>query len=190
MVGHHDLASEILAASSAADEAAGNDPLSDVLRMVKLTGALFFLVDASSPWGVNVPAASCFRAADFSPCTTCHFLPYRHRRPRRGRVPGQPPVRFAAGDVIVFPHGDPYAMLSAPGEAAELEDEGRSISFAPWQPGSCPSWSLKAAVATSAPGSCAASSAAMRVRSIHCSPRSQASCACAAGRRSHDLWTA
>ena len=38
----------------------GGDPLSDVLRTVKLTGALFFLVDASSPWGVEVPPAGVF----------------------------------------------------------------------------------------------------------------------------------
>ena len=37
--------------------AAGKDPLSEVLRTVKLTGALFFLIDATSPWGVEVPHA-------------------------------------------------------------------------------------------------------------------------------------
>ena len=38
----------------------GKDPLSEVLRTVKLTGALFFLVDATSPWGVEVPHARTF----------------------------------------------------------------------------------------------------------------------------------
>ena len=33
----------------------GADPLSDVLRNVKLSGALFFVVDASTPWCVDVP---------------------------------------------------------------------------------------------------------------------------------------
>ena len=36
----------------------GADPLSDVLRVVKLTGAVFHLVDASFPWGVEIPPAS------------------------------------------------------------------------------------------------------------------------------------
>jgi hypothetical protein len=35
----------------------GTDPLSDVLRMVKLTGAVFHLVEASFPWGVEIPPA-------------------------------------------------------------------------------------------------------------------------------------
>jgi hypothetical protein len=34
------------------------DPLSDVLRTVKLKGALFFMIDATSPWCVAVPRAS------------------------------------------------------------------------------------------------------------------------------------
>ena len=38
----------------------GKDPLSEVLRTVKLTGALFFLVEATSPWGVEVPHAGVF----------------------------------------------------------------------------------------------------------------------------------
>ena len=38
----------------------GKDPLSEVLRTVKLTGALFFLVDATSPWGVEVAHAGVF----------------------------------------------------------------------------------------------------------------------------------
>jgi hypothetical protein len=40
----------------------GSDPLADVLRNIRLTGALCFLVDASAPWGVEVPAAETFRA--------------------------------------------------------------------------------------------------------------------------------
>jgi AraC-like DNA-binding protein len=36
-------------------------------------------------------------------------------------VPGEPAVRFAAGDVIVFPHGDPYAMRSTPDEPSDVE---------------------------------------------------------------------
>ena len=48
------------AGSAAAGNPAANDPLSDVLHSLKLTGALFFLVDATSPWCVDVPAAGTF----------------------------------------------------------------------------------------------------------------------------------
>jgi AraC-like DNA-binding protein len=95
---HHDPQTVNLAAPSETEQPA-NDPLSDVLRMVKLTGALFFLVDASSPWGEGWAS-----------------------------VPGAHPVRFAAGDVIVFPRGDAYAMLSAPEGPADLEP-GAALEF-------------------------------------------------------------
>ena len=39
-----------LAPESVAAASASADALSDVLRTVRLTGALFFLVDASAPW--------------------------------------------------------------------------------------------------------------------------------------------
>jgi AraC-like DNA-binding protein len=140
MGGRHDRASESLAArsvvppelaqsspmlapESAAGESAAHDPLSDVLRMVKLTGALFFLVDASSPWCVQVPHASVF--APIILPRARHVISYHIATEGSGwaGVPGDPPVRFAAGDVLVFPHGDPYAMLSAPGEPPELGPE-------------------------------------------------------------------
>lgn len=77
MSGHHDRTSGSLAASSivpmhgaqvpsaaqpvtAPTEAPAGDPLSDVLRTVKLNAALFFVVDASSPWSIAVPHASAF----------------------------------------------------------------------------------------------------------------------------------
>jgi hypothetical protein len=34
------------------------DPLSDVLRVVRLTGAYVYLVEASRPWSVRAAAAS------------------------------------------------------------------------------------------------------------------------------------
>jgi AraC-like DNA-binding protein len=37
-------------------------------------------------------------------------------------------VRFAAGDIIVFPHGDPYAMVSRPGGQVEF-DAAASLEF-------------------------------------------------------------
>lgn len=104
-------------------EAAGKDPLSEVLRTVKLTGALFFLVDATSPWGVDVPQARDFGAIILP--TAQHVVSYHIILQGTGyaSVPGGAPVRFDAGDIIVFPHGDPYAMLSQPGQAPELTSE-------------------------------------------------------------------
>ncbi|HJS38586.1 MAG TPA: AraC family transcriptional regulator [Burkholderiales bacterium] len=138
MAVRHDAASAKLAQPSVANDPAAGDPLSDVLRAVKLSGALFFLVDASSPWGVKVPTAS-----DFSPIIlprARHVVSYHVVTEGEGwaSVPGAPPVRFAAGDVIVFPHGDPYAMLSAPGGPAEFDFDGALDFFRAMAAGQLP----------------------------------------------------
>ena len=103
-----------------AGEAAGKDPLSEVLRTVKLTGALFFLIDATSPWGVEVP-----HAREFAPIIlpgAQHVISYHIALKGAGyaSIPGMAPVRFEAGDIVVFPHADPYSMLSTPGQAPEM----------------------------------------------------------------------
>jgi AraC-like DNA-binding protein len=112
----------------AAAETAGKDPLSEVLRTVKLSGALFFLVDATSPWGVDVPPARAF--AHIILPGVQHVVSYHIVLQGSGyaSVPGMDPVRFAAGDIIVFPHGDPYAMLSAPGGTPDMTPES-SLGF-------------------------------------------------------------
>lgn len=96
------------------------DPLSDVLRTVKLQGALFFLVDASDPWCVDVPAAQSF-ARIILPRAR-HVVSYHIVVDGTGlaSVPGVQPVRFETGDIIVFPHADPYVIASAEGVAPEL----------------------------------------------------------------------
>lgn len=99
---------------------AGRDPLSEVLRTVKLTGALFFMVDATSPWGVEVP-----RAGQFGPIIlprAQHVVSYHIALQGAGyaSIPGVPPMPFTAGDIIVIPHGDAYAMLSRPGDPPEF----------------------------------------------------------------------
>ena len=131
----HDRASELLAAASALQpelegasamlaaapaEHAASDPLSDVLRMVKLSGALFFVVDASSPWGMEVPASSEF-ASIILPHAR-HVISYHVVTQGSGWVtgPASRPFQFGAGDVIVFPQGDSYAMQSAPDCRPEL----------------------------------------------------------------------
>jgi len=138
MRSHHDPGSGSLARPSeggapetaAAEPSApmGRDPLADVLNSVKLTGALFFLVDATSPWCVEVPKAREF--AGFILPRAQHIVSYHVVIEGRGfaSVPGADPVAFEAGDIIVFPHADPYLMLSAPGVPPEL-DAGQTLQF-------------------------------------------------------------
>lgn len=103
-----------------ADDAFFPDPLSDVLKTVRLTGALFFLVDATSPWCVDVPHAGAFSRVLLPRAQ--HIVSYHVvvRGSGIAGVPGHDPVPIEAGDVIVFPHGDPYVMQSGLGVPPEL----------------------------------------------------------------------
>ena len=101
------------------------DPLSDVLRTVRLTGGLFFLVDASAPWVVEVPVAEAFRPILLPDAQ--HMISYHvvtQGSCWAALADGGSPVRLEAGDVVLFPHGDPYVMSSVPGmRAAEPVEE-------------------------------------------------------------------
>jgi AraC-like DNA-binding protein len=107
---------------------AESDPLSDVLRTVRLRGALFFLVDATTPWCVDVPAARHF--ADIILPSARHVVSYHVAVEGTGLagVPGMAETQFGAGDIIVFPHGDPYVMASDRGVVPEL-DRAATIQF-------------------------------------------------------------
>ena len=98
-----------------------SDLLSDVLRAVKLTGALFFAVDAAHPWGVDVPRAD--RIAPAILPGAQHVVCYDIVLKGSGwvRMAGMDPIRFESGDILVFPHADPYALLSTPDQQPEFD---------------------------------------------------------------------
>ncbi len=84
--------------------------LSDVLRTVRLTGALYFLVEAASPWEIAVPDGATLAPAILPRAQ--HVISYHivTRGACWGRLAGGAPTRIESGDVLVFPHGDPYVM--------------------------------------------------------------------------------
>jgi AraC-like DNA-binding protein len=91
------------------------DPLSDVLRAVRLTGAYFYLVEASHPWSVTTCAAP-----ELTPRVlpqSEHLISYHILLSGMcwGGVEGERQIRMGPGDVIVFPHGDAHVMSSAEG---------------------------------------------------------------------------
>jgi AraC-like DNA-binding protein len=91
------------------------DPLSSVLRAVRLTGAIFFDVAASSPWVAETPRGATI-VADVMPGAQ-HLISYHvvTKGTCFGSLPDGPPIQLEAGDVIVFPHGDAHVLGSAPG---------------------------------------------------------------------------
>jgi len=110
-------------ASSSPAPASAADPLADALSLVRLSGALLFLVDASDPWCVDIPHTDSYRAILTSPRQ--HVISYHVVLEGTGlaSVPGEAPVRFGPGDVIVFPQGDAYRMESAPGTPPEFSPD-------------------------------------------------------------------
>ncbi len=91
------------------------DALSDVLRAVRLTGAIFFDVRAAEPWVAETPPGGSIVGTIFPGAD--HLVSYHviTRGSCWAGVAGEAPIRLSAGDVVVFPHGDQHAMSSAPG---------------------------------------------------------------------------
>ena len=104
-----------------ADRRAVTDTLSDVLRAVRLTGAVFFAIDASTPWVTEAPPAPAI-APHIMPGVE-HVIEYHLVTAGScwGGLLGEPAIRLEAGDVIVFPQGDAHVISSAPGMRAELD---------------------------------------------------------------------
>jgi AraC-like DNA-binding protein len=95
--------------------AARVDVLSEVLRAVRLRGAAFYSVDASSPWVAEAPPAG-----DLAPYVMPgaeHVIEYHVVASGScwGGLLDEPYVRLDAGDIIVFPQGDAHVVASGPG---------------------------------------------------------------------------
>lgn len=91
------------------------DPLSEVLRAVRLTGGMFLNARFSAPWSVltKIDAVDC-RPFLTNPCQLIayHFV-------IQGRllciVEDEPPVEVQAGEVVLLPRNDDHILASALG---------------------------------------------------------------------------
>jgi AraC-like DNA-binding protein len=97
------------------------DALSDVLRAVRLTGAVFFDVRASEPWVAEAPSGDSVVGTIFPGSE--HLISYHVVTEGTiwGGVPDEPYIHLHAGDIIVFPHGDAHVLSSAPGMRGSLD---------------------------------------------------------------------
>jgi hypothetical protein len=91
------------------------DTLSDVLRTVRLTGALFFMMDVSSPWEAELPDGATLASSALPGAQ--HVISYHVVTAGAcwGGLVDETPVRLEAGDVLVLPRGDAYFISTAPG---------------------------------------------------------------------------
>jgi AraC-like DNA-binding protein len=97
------------------------DILSDVLRSVRLRGAVFYFVNGDRNWAAEAPA-SCDIAAAVMPGSQ-HVMEYHviTRGECWAAIVGQEPVRLREGDIVLFAHGDPHVLSSAPGMRAPVD---------------------------------------------------------------------
>lgn len=96
-----------------------HDPLSDVLRSVKLRGKVFYQVSCRDDWVAETPSSAELALA-LNPGVE-HMLAYHLFTQGGGwaAIAGQAPVRVSGGDVVMFPHGDAHVLSSAPGMHAQ-----------------------------------------------------------------------
>ena len=120
------------------------DVLSEVLRAVRLEGALFFNGEFSAPWCLSTQPASIapYVSSPHSPqvgqLIIYHFVTEGSAYaqlgvesvPERGsaRVGGHR-VELSAGEVVVFPHGDPHFLGNGAAEPVDsMKTFGRNLS--------------------------------------------------------------
>lgn len=85
------------------------DPLTDVLRLVHVSGALFSRAQGFCPWGVHTRGGSSgiFHVFLRGEGTVRVYAPTT-------RISPLATMPFCAGDVLVLPHGHPHALSDAP----------------------------------------------------------------------------
>jgi AraC-like DNA-binding protein len=99
-----------------------HDPLSDVLRSVQLRGAIFYYVSFRGEWVAETPGAP--QLSDALMPGAEHVLAYHLIAKGNGwaATDGEPPVRLARGDIVMFPRGHAHVLSSAPGMRAQPDD--------------------------------------------------------------------
>ena len=109
------------------------DTLSELLRAVRLRGAIFYYVDGIAPWVAEAPAARDIVAAILPSAE--HMIEYHVVTQGRcyGTLVGGPTVELHEGDVIMFPQGDAHVMSSAPGMRVASVDTAFYFSPRPAQ---------------------------------------------------------
>ncbi|HWB74431.1 MAG TPA: AraC family transcriptional regulator [Nannocystaceae bacterium] len=92
-----------------------SDPLSEVLRAIRLNGAFYFAIEATQPW-VAEALPSKIVGPQLMPGVD-HVIEYHVITAGSCWVGvlDAPPVLAVAGDVVAFPQGDAHVLSSAPG---------------------------------------------------------------------------
>ena len=93
------------------------DALSELLRAVKLSGAMFFKSSCSSPWCLDSPPSKAFLPYIRSRAT--HVIEFHHLTEGQGFIRvGEETTPLTAGDIVMMPHGDAHVMGAGSGAKA------------------------------------------------------------------------
>ena len=124
------------------------DTLSDLLRAVRFRGALFYYIEGAPPWVAEAPAAGEIIPAILPSAE--HMIEFHGvvEGSCWAALVGESPLRLEAGDLVLFPQGDPHVMSSAPGLRAPRVD--KSLYFSPRPPQLPYSLSMREAEITTA----------------------------------------
>jgi len=94
------------------------DVLSDVLRAVRLTGAVYFDMNARAPWVAESPATATICAKvmpDFERVISFHIMLdgvcYAQLADE-----SEPPIKLESGDAVIFVRGEAHVMASEQGQ--------------------------------------------------------------------------
>lgn len=112
------------------------DVLSEVLKVVKLDGAVFYNAEFSSPWSYRSPPSRAL--APYLAPAAGHVIIYHLLTEGRGfaRLEDGERVPLEAGDVVIFPHGDAHILESGTriktvdlgGELARIFSQGLKLA--------------------------------------------------------------
>ena len=114
------------------------DVLSDVFRCIRLTGSMFFLVEASAPWKTSAPSAQSF--ARFVLPDSRHLISYHVVTAGKcwGGIRGGAAMLLEAGDILVIPHGAAYYLANPPSAESSAGDDEAVEFFRQMVAGSLP----------------------------------------------------
>ncbi|HET7440245.1 MAG TPA: AraC family transcriptional regulator [Terriglobales bacterium] len=112
------------------------DVLSEALKVVKLQGAMFYNGEFSSPWSLCSPASRTvapYLAPGAGHVIIYHLLTEGHASARL--LDGER-IALEAGDLVIFPHGDPHIIENGPptksvdmaGELARIVAQGLKLA--------------------------------------------------------------
>jgi AraC-like DNA-binding protein len=91
------------------------DVLSDVLRVLRLSGAVLFRADFCAPWDVSAPGSDLIAPLLMPGAGRLVLFHVITGGECWAEVEGQPRITLREGDVVVFPYGDAHVMGWADG---------------------------------------------------------------------------